>query len=223
MNAFIIDWLAARRYQFACASGRRVSVYPPNDPESPPFTFIPPDPGYDEQPHSYVWPLGNIGPSTNGCVQLNVVVNEKAVPGGILHNVAELYGTVYDPNHQNPVERLIARIFKDTQVCCYAGTIEELYVDQSATNGNNTGLDWQNAYLDLQDALKHARSSICGTVHSIYVAQGTYSPGDKASNSFVLPDGISVYGGFPKGGSELWQRNPKRYQTVLNGTVSGSP
>ncbi len=220
-DAFIIDWLPEGVTYLQGAWG--VAFGDPNAPQSPPFTFIPPDPGYDADSHSYVWPLGNIGPSTNGCVQLNVVVHEKAVPGGVLHNVAELYGTVYDPNDQNPVERLIARIFKDTPVCCYAGTVEELYVDQSATHGNNTGLDWQNAFLELRDALEYARTSICGTVHSIYVAQGTYSPGDKASNSFVLPDGISVYGGFPKGGGELWQRNPGRYQAVLTGTVSGSP
>ncbi len=220
-DAFIIDWLPEGVSYPQGAWG--VEFGDPNDPQSPPFTFIPPDPGYDAESHSYVWPIGDISPSSNGCVQLNVVVNEKAVPGGILHNVAELYGTVYDPNHQNPVERLIARIFKDTQVCCYAGTVEILYVDQSATNGGNTGLNWPNAFLDLRDALEYARTSICGPVHSIYVAQGTYSPGDKSSNSFVLPDGISVYGGFPKGGSDFWQRNPKRYQTVLNGTVSGSP
>jgi hypothetical protein len=225
-DAYIIDWLP----EGVSYPPGTWSYEPgdPNDPNEPPFYLIPPDPGYDPETHSYVWPLGDVDPNTWGCVSLTVVVNDKAVPGGILHNVAELWGTLRmpDPNDPNllyPETFLIARATLDTDVCCYAGIAEILYVDQSATNGGNTGLNWKNAFLELQDALDYARSSICGTVHSIYVAQGTYSPGDKSSNSFVLPDGISVYGGFPKGGGELWQRNPGRYQAVLTGTVSGSP
>ena len=128
-----------------------------------------------------------------------------------------------DPNLLYPETFLIARATLDTDVCCYAGIAEILYVDQSATNGGNTGLNWQNAFLELRDALDYARTSICGTVHSIYVAQGPYSPGDNTWHTFEIPDGVAVYGGFPKGGSELWQRNPGRYQAVLTGTVSGSP
>ena len=72
------------------------------------------------------------------------------------------------------------------------------------------------------DALEMRGLRFAAQCIRFYVAQGTYSPGDKASNSFVLPDGISVYGGFPKGGGELWQRNPGGI-AVLTGTVSGSP
>ena len=165
------------------------------------------------------WPLGNIGP-VQTAVFTECGGSQKVVPG--------VSGTMWPnwhgvrPKRSESRGEIDCQNFKDTR-CGYAGTVEELYVDQSATHGNNTGLDWQNAFLELRDALEYARTSICGTVHSIYVAQGTYSPGDKASNSFVLPDGISVYGGFPKGGGELWQRNPGRYQAVLTGTVSGSP
>ncbi|HOQ06016.1 MAG TPA: right-handed parallel beta-helix repeat-containing protein [Anaerohalosphaeraceae bacterium] len=217
-DAFIIDRLPAGvDYP---QGGYTAEFGDPNDPNQPLFTLIPPDPGYDKDTHTYVWPLGNISPNTNGCVDLDVMVNEKAVPGEILHNVADLYGTVYDPNSQTLVERLIARVSRDTHVCCYLGIVEELYVDPSAIGGNNTGLNWQNAFLDLQDALDYARDSICAQVHSIYVAQGTYSPGSSTSDSFVLPEGVSVYGGFQAGGSEFGLRNPKRYKTTLTGKIN---
>ncbi len=209
-DAYIIDWLPdgvdypAGQWQLD-----------PNDFFNP----IPPDASYDPDTHSYVWEVGTIAPNGDGCVELTVTVNEKAVPGGILHNAAELYGTVYDPNSQTLVERRITRISRDTRVCCYVGTVEELYVDYSAINGTNLGLNWPNAFVDLQDALEYARSSICAQVHSIYVAQGTYSPGELADDSFVLPDGVSVYGGFPTGGCDFANRNPKRYQTLLTGKI----
>lgn len=190
----------------------------PNDPNQPMFNLIPPDPGYDKDTHSYVWPLYDIDPNTGGCVQLKVIVNDQAVPGGILHNIAELWGTFLDPNGL-PVTGLLARATIDTRVCCYGDSPEILYVDKTAT-GSNTGMDWPNALIDLQHALAYARSAPCGQVHSIFVAQETYYPGENATDSFVLPDGISVYGGFPKGGSAFDQRNPRRYQAVLSGKIN---
>jgi hypothetical protein len=189
------------------------------------FELVPSEPGYDLATHSYVWPLDDIDPNMSNCVQLTVVVNDQAIPGGVLHNVAELWGTVWvpDPNDPNvlyPETVLAARATLDTDVCCYAGTVEILYVDQSATNGNNTGLDWQNAFLELRDALNYARSSLCAQVHSIYVAQGPYSPGEDESDTFVLPDNVRMYGGFKVGGSTFEQRDPKRYVTTLTGRIS---
>lgn len=192
----------------------------PNDPNQPLFTVIPADLGYDKDTHSYIWPLNDLDPNTGNCVSLDVVVNDKAVPGGILHNVAELCGTYYDPNGL-PVTGVVARAPKDTDVCCYAGIAEILYVDNSATDGADTGLNWQNAFLDLQDALDYARHSSCAQVHSIYVAQGTYSPGDAESDTFDLQElaGIALYGGFPTGGCDFSLRNPKRYVTTLTGYI----
>jgi len=221
-DAFIIDWLPEGVTYPQGAWG--VEMGDPNDANEPPFTLLPPDPGYDPETHSYVWPLDDIDPNTAGCVELTVVVNDKAVPGGVLHNVAELWGTVWvsdpnDPNMLYPETLLVARATLDTNVCCYTGIVEELFVDQSAVNGNNTGQDWPNAFLELQDALNYARSSLCAQVHSIYVAQGPYSPGDNTWDTFEIPDGVSVYGGFPKGGSDFWQRNPTRYKTTLSGRI----
>ncbi|NLW84751.1 MAG: DUF1565 domain-containing protein [Phycisphaerae bacterium] len=215
-DAFLLDWLPEGvTYP---QSGYTIEFGDPNDPEAAPFTLIPPDPGYDAGTHSYAWPLDDIAPYASGYVQLTVVVNDKAMPGGLLRNVAELYATFPDPNGL-PVTEVLAKATTDANVCCYAGITEILYVDRSAVNGNKTGLNWQNAFLDLRDALDYAWSSMCAEVHSIYVAQGTFRPGDYEADTFALPDGVSVYGGFPTGGSPFEHRNPKRYETILSGRI----
>jgi len=104
-------------------------------------------------------------------------------------------------------------------VCCYDVQDGILYVDQSATDGLNSGVSWQNAYTDLQDALFRARTTECQTDYVIYVAEGTYSPGDDEADTYEVPNGVYVYGGFKTGGCAFEERNPKRYKTVLTGRI----
>ena len=193
---------------------------------SPPIVLYPPDPGWDGATNSYAWALGSIDPNASGSVQLTVTVNEAAAPGTYLHNLAELWGTVYvhdpnDPNRLVPEVRLVARAVLDTPVCCYITPPQTLYVDETAVNGAQTGVDWPNAFVSLQDALAFARSALCGEVESIYVAQGTYSPGDSEDDSFDLRElpGISLFGGFRPGGCDFSERSPKRYETILTGLI----
>ncbi|MCE5186516.1 MAG: right-handed parallel beta-helix repeat-containing protein [Planctomycetaceae bacterium] len=177
------------------------------------------DPNYQADDHTYIFPIGTIYPDDSGVKYLEVIVNDLAEPGYYLRNVAELWATVYDPNGQNPVERLIATARVDTLACCW-DTNGILYVDENA-NGTNTGVSWQNAYTDLQDALTRARTAHCAFDYTIYVAQGAYSPGDDEGDSFDLSTlpGIELYGGFPTGGCDFSLRNPKRYQTILSGKI----
>ncbi|HRT51254.1 MAG TPA: VWA domain-containing protein [Anaerohalosphaeraceae bacterium] len=219
-NAFIIDWLSPN---VTYPDGEWTFGYDPN--ASPPIVLYPPDPGWDGATNSYAWALGPIDPNASGSVQLTVTVNEAAAPGTYLHNLAELWGTVYvhdpnDPNRLVPEVRLVARAVLDTPVCCYITPPQTLYVDKTATGGAQTGVDWQNAFLTLQDAIACAEAAVCGEVESIYVAQGTYSPGDSEDDSFDLTSlpGISLYGGFKPGGCPLEERNPTKYPTVLSGT-----
>lgn len=165
------------------------------------------DANYNPADHSYIWDLGTIDPNTSGCVQLTVTVNQNAEPGRYLHNLAEMVS--------NSV--VVARAVKDTLVCCW-DTNGILYVDQSAT-GANTGLDWTNAYTDLTDAIERATESICAQAFTIYVAQGTYDPNESWDKSFVLPEGVWMYGGFKPGGCDFYDRNPKQYPTILTGLV----
>jgi len=146
-------------------------------------------------------------------VSLTVTVNEKAEPGMSLHNMAELWA---DPN------MLVAIAVEDTPICCWAPEPNIIYVDMTAT-GSDNGINWANAYsgLDgLQRALTRASESTCDAwPYTFCVAQGLYSPGDYTSDSFTIPEGSSVYGGFMAGGSEFSERNPDAYETVLAGHI----
>ena len=187
-----------------------VEMGDPNDPNTPLFDIIPPDPGYHADQHAYVWHLPDIGPYQGGCVDLTVVVNEKAEPGMTLYNKAVLTSSL---------GTVVADLY--TSVCCWdTGTI--IYVDELAT-GNDTGVSWQDAYTDLQRALARARKTTCQGDFEIWVAQGTYNPGMHPDVSFKLPDGVFLYGGFPTRGGDFLNRNPKRYKTTLSGDTGNIP
>ena len=193
-NAFIIDYL-------------------PDGVDYNPLISIDPlviDANYISEDHCYIWEIGDIAPDDVNCVTLDVTVNYKAEPGMYLHNTAELW----DSNS------LIARDTEDTLVCCW-GDPNIIYVDITA-DGYDSGVSWENAYSGIdgvQKALARARNSICEGPYTIYVAQGSYSPGEDDSDSFQLPEGISVYGGFQTGGCDYEDRNPDQYQTVLTGAI----
>jgi uncharacterized repeat protein (TIGR01451 family) len=173
----------------------------------PNFNIIPPDPGYHPQEHAYVWHIGNIAPQDSNTVSLTVEVNWAAAPGMPIENKA----VATSDNLGSSVDRL------ETEICCWdSGTL--IYVDKTAT-GTNTGLNWENAYLDLADALDRAENSLCGGPFIIYVAAGTYAPIGTPDMTFASPDSCSMYGGFPSGGCNFSQRNPKKYITVLTGLI----
>src|SRR5512138_1801633 len=67
-----------------------------------------------------------------------------------------------------------------------------IYVRAGATGANN-GTSWTNAYKSLQSALAAAASG-----NQIWVAKGVYKPTltSNRSISFVLKDGVAIYGGF---------------------------
>lgn len=80
-----------------------------------------------------------------------------------------------------------------------------IYVDQSASGGDD-GSSWDDAFLDLQDALSGAADG-----DEIWIAEGTYLPTDGTDRtaSFVPPNGVTLYGGFPSGGVHLTIVIPK--------------
>ncbi len=99
----------------------------------------------------------------------------------------------------------------------------ELFVDGSAS-GSDTGEDWTNAYEDLQDALAFAQPG-----ERIHVAEGTCFPDEgknQVANSvlstFAPPSGVSIFGGFPSGGSILDDRDPAANPSILDGDIDGS-
>ncbi len=95
-----------------------------------------------------------------------------------------------------------------------------LYVNATAT-GANTGLTWTDAFTDLQTALNYSCS---GNLTEIWVAKGTYKPttGNDRNVSFVMKNGVAIYGGFSGNGSEtqLSQRNWRSNATILSGDIN---
>ncbi len=89
----------------------------------------------------------------------------------------------------------------------------------SGAVGANDGNDWDDAFVDLQAALEAASVG-----DQIRVGQGTYKPtsGSMRSASFVLLDGVAIYGGFAgPGAADPGARNPSVFQSVLSGDLIG--
>ncbi|GJM33534.1 MAG: hypothetical protein DHS20C18_25350 [Saprospiraceae bacterium] len=88
---------------------------------------------------------------------------------------------------------------------------------KKGSNGNGTS--WASAYGDLQSALTRAQAG-----DQIWVAYGTYVPTANQDRkvSFVINDGIEVYGGFEGNEIRLEDRNTELYETILSGEIGST-
>jgi hypothetical protein len=113
---------------------------------------------------------------------------------------------------------------------CPTASSDTLYVN--ATNGSpGDGSTWGQAYAKLQDALLHA-CNCPNTDFNIWVAQGTYYPDEGVGRidndrdeTFVLCDGIQLYGGFSGSGTEtmLSERDWTTNVSILSGDIDNTP
>lgn len=92
-----------------------------------------------------------------------------------------------------------------------------IYVDAAGNSGDGTS--WATAMSDLQVALSVGRSG-----DQIWVKVGTYSPttefGDRTV-SFILKNGVELYGGFAGHESTLTERDIEANTTILSGDLNG--
>ena len=95
-------------------------------------------------------------------------------------------------------------------------------VDDSASGGANDGTSWNDAFLQLQEALQIAQPG-----DWILVAEGTYRPDwnpitntvtGNQSDTFQMKNGVAIFGGFPNGGNGA--RDPKAHVTILSGEIN---
>ncbi len=100
------------------------------------------------------------------------------------------------------------------------------YVDDDAPAGGD-GLSWNTAYRSLQSALDDAERE-CGTVRSILVAAGIYTPTPPADANpriatFALMKGLEIKGGHAGlGAPDPNQRDIDVNLTILSGDLSGN-
>ncbi len=100
-------------------------------------------------------------------------------------------------------------------------TISLLQLDAARTiyvkdGSNGNGQSWENAYGDLQKALKAAKKG-----DQIWVAAGMYVPtydGDR-NIAFILVEGVSMYGGFAGFETSPGERDLTLNQTILSGEI----
>lgn len=93
-----------------------------------------------------------------------------------------------------------------------------LFVRASATGGNN-GLNWENAFTSLQDAL-----AVADEGSEIWVAGGTYTPAGAngaADATFLIDKNIRLLGGFAGDETEADARDPEANPTILSGDLNG--
>ncbi len=89
-----------------------------------------------------------------------------------------------------------------------------LYVNTNAS-GANDGTSWADAFVYLDDAIAAADSS-----DAIWIAKGFYTPGGAnphRDSSFVLKNGIALYGGFIGSEAALEDRKIEIFKTYLSG------
>lgn len=91
-----------------------------------------------------------------------------------------------------------------------------IYVQAGASG---QGSSWEDAIDNLQDALLLAQAG-----DQIWVATGTYTPtaDDDRTISFVVPEGVELYGGFSGSEGTLEERNFELNPTILSGEIGDS-
>jgi len=96
------------------------------------------------------------------------------------------------------------------------------YVSPNSFLGSNNGSSWANAFLNLLSALP---PNTCNDLFDVYVAKGnaTYKPSitNNVNESFIIPSGMSIYGGFAGTEKSINQRNRALIQTTNETTLSG--
>jgi ribonuclease BN (tRNA processing enzyme) len=90
------------------------------------------------------------------------------------------------------------------------------YVRNGISNGN--GKSWENAFNNLNEAIEIVQKNGGG---EIWVAAGMYKPtnGQNRNASFVMKNGVAIYGGFSGTENNKTERNPEANKTILSGNI----
>jgi hypothetical protein len=91
-----------------------------------------------------------------------------------------------------------------------------VYVHAGALSGKNDGTSWKDAFSELQDGLAAAKQG-----DQVWVAAGVYKPttGTAQHIYFILPQNVTVLGGFAGFETSADQRDPGTNVTTLSGNI----
>ncbi|MBR9921639.1 MAG: hypothetical protein GYB31_12445 [Bacteroidetes bacterium] len=84
------------------------------------------------------------------------------------------------------------------------------------TDGSGNGSSWESASSDLAQILQAAEAG-----DQVWVAEGTYFPTNKDDRtaSFILKNGVKVFGGFAGNETQLTDRKWQFHTTILSGEI----
>ena len=91
----------------------------------------------------------------------------------------------------------------------------QVFVKADATGANN-GSSWADAFTELSTAIELSQEGA-----QIWVAAGTYVPGNTPSASFSLTENLQLYGGFAGTETQLADRDASVNLTILSGDILG--
>jgi predicted outer membrane repeat protein len=107
------------------------------------------------------------------------------------------------------------------QLDSWVATEFVVYVDADQMAGPWDGASWASAYTTVQAGIDAASSAGGGDV---WVAEGTYRPTTDTDRtvSFTMAADVDLYGGFSGTESNLDQRDPSVYASILSGDIGVS-
>ena len=163
---------------------------------------------YNSTTKKYIWNLDTLSGSEYGTFKITARVKTLSCPCGRLTNKAVMEGDNYYKEDT-----------ADVNACSWL-TSGIVYVDNDATSGLQIGTNWENAYIDLQQALSIARD--CKGSKAVWVAEGTYNPTEdplKTEVSFELINGVDLFGHFAGFETNPEQRDfaNSSNETILDG------
>ena len=89
------------------------------------------------------------------------------------------------------------------------------YVDADNTSGD--GSSWATAYTTVQEAL-----AVASLGEQIWIAEGTYTPGNLRTDTFSIPYYVGCYGGFEGTETSADQRDIAAHPTILSGDIGSA-
>jgi len=106
----------------------------------------------------------------------------------------------------------------------YTVSVRELrstiFVDLNA-HGEGDGTSWKDAFRYLEDACNAAAEFDDDIPKEIWIAKGTYKPGNNAADYFLLTANTSYLGGFAGNETSKSERNAESNPVIISGDLDG--